>query len=237
MNFYTKITSALYQFGFICLLVVSFALLLEPSVILVVAPMVIYPNLDLSKKKICEDNKRKSGIYRFTNRTNGKQYIGSSIDLRRRMLEYLSFNFLNKHESMAICHALLKYGYSGFSMDILEYCDPSILIERENYYFQLLSPEYNIVKVAGNPPMLGLKHSEESKAKIGAGQPQTIKVEVHDLELNIKSNYPSISSAAKALGMSKTNIIRYLEFVDNGVSLGISRGTPVLGRYTFKKIR
>jgi hypothetical protein len=29
--------------------------------------------------------------------------------------------------------ALLKYGYSRFKLEILEYCDPSNVIEREQY--------------------------------------------------------------------------------------------------------
>lgn len=66
--------------------------------------------------------------------------------------------------SSAIYSALLKYGYSNFNLDILEYCEPSILIQREQYYIDLLKPEYNILKVAGN--RLGSKHSEATKAKM-----------------------------------------------------------------------
>jgi group I intron endonuclease len=60
-----------------------------------------------------------------------------------------------------IYSGLLKHGYNNFSLEIIEYCEPSELLERENYYFMLLKPEYNISKVAGSP-MLGRKHSEET---------------------------------------------------------------------------
>jgi group I intron endonuclease len=43
---------------------------------------------------------------------------------------------------------LLKYGYSNFSIDILEYCELNVLIEREQYYINHLKPEYNIYKRA-----------------------------------------------------------------------------------------
>lgn len=132
---------------------------------------------------------------------------------------------------MYICRSLLDHGYFSFSLQILEYCDPSLLIERENYYFKLFKPEYNLIKEAGSPPMLGLNHSDETKSKIGVAQPLTQKIEVHDLELEIKTIYPSIRSAASSLNISKTSIIRYIQCLP-----GISRGTPVLGRYTFKKI-
>jgi len=59
---------------------------------------------------------------------------------------------------------LLNYGFSNFSLDILEYCKPSILISREQYYIDLLKPWYNICKIAGSN--LGFKHSEMTKAKL-----------------------------------------------------------------------
>ena len=60
----------------------------------------------------------------------------------------------------------LKYGYSNFSLEILEYCDPCSLLTRENHYIKLLKPEYNVLQIAGS--RLGHKHTEESKAKIAA---------------------------------------------------------------------
>jgi len=67
---------------------------------------------------------------------------------------------------MRICRALLKYGYSSFSLTILEFCEILDLLERENHYFKLLKPEYNILQKAGSP--LGFVHSEESKALMRA---------------------------------------------------------------------
>lgn len=64
---------------------------------------------------------------------------------------------------MTIHAALLRYGYSGFSLEILEYCDRDIVIEREQYYFGLLSPEYNIFKTASS--FLGYKHPVGSKSR------------------------------------------------------------------------
>jgi len=47
---------------------------------------------------------------------------------------------------MVINKALLKYGYSNFKLEILEYCDKSVNIEREQHYIDLLKPEYNTLK-------------------------------------------------------------------------------------------
>jgi len=76
--------------------------------------------------------------------------------------------------------ALLKYGYTNFSIEILEYCDPENCVQRENYYLNLLKPvwpppppgggpKYNVLPVAGSN--LGFKHSEETKAKFALRKP------------------------------------------------------------------
>jgi group I intron endonuclease len=94
---------------------------------------------------------------------SGKIYIGSAKDLRKRLRTYYNINDLERNSpSMAICRALLKYGYSRFSLTILEYCEVKQCLERENHYFKLFKPEYNILKKAGSS--LGFVHSEESKA-------------------------------------------------------------------------
>ena len=59
-----------------------------------------------------------------------------------------------------IYKAILKYGYSKFKLDILEYCLSSILIKREQYYLDNLKLEYNIFNIAGS--LLGFKHSKIS---------------------------------------------------------------------------
>jgi group I intron endonuclease len=61
---------------------------------------------------------------------------------------------------------LLKNGYSNFSLEILEYCEPSEAVVREQYYLDLLHPQYNILKFSGS--LRGFKHSEETKAKLSA---------------------------------------------------------------------
>ena len=65
---------------------------------------------------------------------------------------------------MYIYKAILKYGYSNFSLEILEYCEPNLLISREQYYIDLLEPEYNILKIAYSS--LGFKHSLYTRAKM-----------------------------------------------------------------------
>jgi group I intron endonuclease len=61
-----------------------------------------------------------------------------------------------------IYSALLKHGYDNFSLDILEYCEVNVLIKREQYYLNILKPEYNILKAANS--RLGSKHTLKTRA-------------------------------------------------------------------------
>lgn len=89
----------------------------------------------------------------------------------------------------------------------------------------------------GNKIWAGRKHSEEAKAKIvaatigrkrpeGAGIPR-VQIEVFDMETGIKTIYPSMSEAGKALGVPPGSIGSY--FYRNTQK-------PFKGKYLFKKL-
>ena len=84
--------------------------------------------LDLSKKEIRKDNQRKSGVYMWVNQKSGFRYVGSATDLWNRLSTfYLNENSFKNYKkgNFRICNALLKYKYSAFNLEILEYCEPS----------------------------------------------------------------------------------------------------------------
>ena len=58
-------------------------------------PIKIYEDPFSIKKTIIKENKGKSGIYRWTNLLSVKSYIGSSINLGRRLRLYYNFSHLN----------------------------------------------------------------------------------------------------------------------------------------------
>lgn len=144
---------------------------------------------------------------------------------------------------MPINVALLKYGYSNFSLTILEFCDIESLTTREKYYFDKFSPEYNILKTPGSPSQgSGRIFSKDHKEKIRIGsakrsqapkwvanqslsQSKGILLEVTDLKTNKILTYHAIRAAARDLGLDK----RYIENYIN-----LKQENPVLGRYIFK---
>lgn len=112
-----------------------------------IIPLIRYTNANIDKSIIYEENIGKCGVYRWLNNLNGKSYVGSSISLSYKLNLYYSLYSLRKVKgSIIIQRALLKYGYSNFTLDILEYCELDVLIAREEYYINLLEPEYNIKK-------------------------------------------------------------------------------------------
>ena len=142
---------------------------IDPFLLATIIPIKIYSNVEENKGKILKENKNKSGVYMFTNLINGKQYIGSSINLAERFSFYYSTTYMEDALKKGISHiyrALLKNDYSNFSLTILEYCSPEQCIEREDFYFCSLPHEYNILPKAGS--RLGHKLSDETKTIMSA---------------------------------------------------------------------
>ena len=215
-----------------------------PFLLAAIIPIKIYSNAEQDKSKILSYTKNKSGIYMWTNNINKKRYIGSSQNLRKRFSEYFNDNYLIKDNCMQICRALLKYGYSNFSLTIIDYCEPEKCIQREKYYIDLGS-EYNTIKDPTLPPMSGRKHLEETKTKISPSphlggvwdakkgntnaknNPNSQVIEVTDIKNNTTISYDSIREAARTLNIKHTRIVMY--FANNQTK-------PYKGQYTFKKL-
>ena len=127
-------------------------------------PAKVYDDMYSMKNIIINENIDRSGIYMITNKLTGDFYIGQSINISNRFRKYFTISYISSKKGLIINRALLKYGYSNFFVTILEYCNSSDLLQREQYYFDKLKPQHNILKIAGSS--LGSKLSEETKAKI-----------------------------------------------------------------------
>nr|YP_010716004.1 hypothetical protein P2Y88_mgp06 [Paraisaria gracilioides]WDE74402.1 hypothetical protein [Paraisaria gracilioides] len=125
-----------------------------------IIPAITYKDSDIYKIQILNDNRNKGGIYCWINNINKKIYVGSSINLTNRFYKYYSVKHLTLRKT-PIHNALLKYGYSNFTLLILEYItEKEQIIKREQYYLDFLKPQYNILEKANS--FLGYKHTEES---------------------------------------------------------------------------
>lgn len=97
----------------------------------------------------------------------GRLYIGSSNNIPER--EKLHFRELrkNKHDNKKLQNYFNKYGDKSLQLEVIENCDCSDLLEREQFYIDLLKPHFNICLIAGKPPSwAGKKHKPETVQKI-----------------------------------------------------------------------
>nr|YP_007507046.1 GIY endonuclease [Ceratocystis cacaofunesta]YP_009704185.1 GIY endonuclease [Ceratocystis fimbriata]YP_009710337.1 GIY endonuclease [Ceratocystis albifundus]AFO38102.1 GIY endonuclease [Ceratocystis cacaofunesta]QEN73748.1 GIY endonuclease [Ceratocystis fimbriata]QFX74839.1 GIY endonuclease [Ceratocystis albifundus] len=195
----------------------------------------------MMQKSIIKDNDNKSGIYKWTNKLTNDIYIGQSINLGRRFIRYFNISYLQNRGSLVINRALLKYGYSNFLLEILEYCDIADLTKREQYYMDKLNPKYNTLKIAGSS--LGYKQSEETKVKIskalkgvytgensalyGRKMSEETKTLMRLKKLKEKNNFygKSHSEETKELIRQKALGRKYSE--ETLLKLSLSKGYPV----------
>ena len=108
--------------------------------------------------------KNRCGIYIFTNIINGKKYIGSSKDLYNRLHEHYHNLMNNKAHNKHFQASWNKNKENNFIYSILEFCDEDVRFEREQYYLDVINPEYNLTnQVIAN---FGVTPSDEVKLKI-----------------------------------------------------------------------
>lgn len=106
-----------------------------------------------------------AGVYEIRNTFNGNFYIGSSINLSKRLREHKGALNANRHRNAYLQRSWNKYGEDGFSFRTLLYCDPENTLLYEQMCLDNLFPEYNIA-IDVKSGMAGRKHTEETRHKL-----------------------------------------------------------------------
>lgn len=84
------------------------------------------------------------GIYKITNKLNGKCYIGQSVNIEHRWIEHKSRALhLSKHSCTALYFAIRKYGIDNFQFEVIEETSIDKLNEREIYWINYFNSYYN----------------------------------------------------------------------------------------------
>lgn len=109
-----------------------------------------------------------SGIYEIVNLVNGKRYIGSTSNFKRRWQDHVSYLKRGQHHSPQLQRAWFKYGQAAFEFVVIEYCATSILLDREQAHIDVMAPAYNVCQVAGSSR--GISHTAKAKANMSAAQ-------------------------------------------------------------------
>lgn len=85
--------------------------------------------------EVLERGKIMTGIYKFTNKINGKSYIGQSTNIRKRYKAHK-----NKSSEHSLFHEAIKeFGFENFDFSVIETCSSECLNEKEVFYIK----EYN----------------------------------------------------------------------------------------------
>lgn len=134
---------------------------------------------------------RTSGIYKIVCLSNDKVYIGSTINLQRRIIKHRYDLRHGVHANRYLQNAWKKHGELVFEFRIIELIAAPLLVEREQYWIDKLracdhrrgynvrpiansnrgikrkpsSPEHIQRRVASRR---GYRHSDETRIKIGA---------------------------------------------------------------------
>jgi len=92
-----------------------------------------------------------SGVYQIQSKSNGKRYIGSSINIKRR-IKYGHLRELKngEHWNKYLLKHIHKYGIEDLTFSVLECCSKEKLIEREQYWIDIIKPEFNLNPKAGS---------------------------------------------------------------------------------------
>lgn len=198
----------------------------------------LHKNLQSVKNKFENKLSNEGGIYQLVNLINGKSYVGSTVNLHRRINEYLNPLYIDrnlKKGNSKIMNALLKYGYINFGIRILEDIEfnfnqssldkKNTILAREQHFLELIKPEYNINQIAGSN--LGRVYSDEVRKKMSLskkGKPGNKKGAILSYETKqlLKKNS---GKATKVLMLNENNEIldKFNSIEDASNSTGISR--------------
>ena len=98
------------------------------------------------KSKIC-------GIYKILCVPNKKFYIGSSLNVIKRLKMHLWNLKRGDHHSNYLQKCYNKYNINNLNFFLIETCDKNDLIKKEQYYLDTLKPKLNLSKIADRPKL------------------------------------------------------------------------------------
>lgn len=111
-----------------------------------------------------------SGVYLLVNKINNKIYVGSSLNINKRIRRHFNELRKNIHYNIHLQNGFNKYGESSFNSEIIEknVLEENITTKEQFYIDKFKSHDfkygYNICEYAYTT--LGYKHSEETKKKM-----------------------------------------------------------------------
>lgn len=110
-----------------------------------------------------------TGIYKITNKTNNKVYIGSAIDIKKRWRDHKWHLKENKYHNSYLQSSYNKHGLNKFEFIIEVECSINDLLNEETKIIKHYDAYNNKCGYNVNDPehvFLGRKHTKETKLKL-----------------------------------------------------------------------
>jgi len=111
-----------------------------------------------------------SGVYVIINTVNGLTYVGSSVNLERRIVRHCNELRRGVHYNKQLQRSWDKYGKYALEYTILEYCEPELVrIREQSYIDQFVSLGVKLSNTAivdVTKPQLGNIVSDETRQKL-----------------------------------------------------------------------
>lgn len=147
-------------------------------------------------------------VYGLYNIKTNKWYVGSTFDMRDRMIRHKSMLMHNSHHSQKLQRSFNKYGIESFQIFILQMCNGFTiedLTNTEEFYIKLLNSKqrgYNMTEDCKDYHRFSLTAEQIEKSI------ESKKIPVVVLTSNgvFFKQYDSVTSAAKDLNSESTNI-------------------------------
>lgn len=171
-----------------------------------------------------------TGVYKIINKITNKIYIGSCSSIHGfngRWKEHIRTLKENCHSNEHLQKSWNKYGEKFFLFEVLETCEPNKCLEREQYYLDVLNPQYNIYKIAGSP--FGRIVSKKTREKIS----KTLSGRIPSMKTRKKI---SLYHKGKPKTEKHKRLVREILWGENGV-LRSRKGTRFLGNFKFLNIK
>lgn len=145
------------------------------------------------------------GIYKITNKVNGKFYIGSSVTCNRRQKAHWSKLKGGYHDNRHLQNAFNKYGEKKFKFEILqELPDTCTILDIETlelYFIKMMQPQYNKTEITTrNKANSQRKIKDDDPLKKPKSQKERDYSDDYKQKMSLKSKsfYNSLSTEEKA---------------------------------------
>ncbi len=144
------------------------------------------------------------GIYKITNKVNGKIYIGQSINIEQRWIDHKK---RSKRYKTPLYEEIRKYGLDNFIFEVIEECSLELLNDKENFWIKYYNSTdknkgYNILK-SGNYKHSNCQYSQYHKLTLE---------EVQEIKNLLKNSNLSIIEISKRYNCSDMTI----HYIDKG---------------------